>query len=896
MRSTIAALVLALFSLPTLAGEVLPTGQLPRSAEPLGYSLWFGLDPQRSDFEGVTRIRIRLHQPSDHLWLHGLGLRMSSVTWTDASGLQGSAQYAQRNDDGLARVDFGRTLAAQNIELTLRYSADFGKLEGLYKVTRGDDSYLVTQFEDIAARRAFPGFDEPSFKTPFDISMTVPEKAVAISNTRQIGDQREEAGSKTLRFATTEALPTYLIALAVGPWDVSKTVRVPANDIRKQTFMLRVFGPRGTRAQLDYALKTTPALVAELERYFGIAYPFDKLDLLATPDFAYGAMENAGLITFLERLLVVDERSSLDALRSYYAVNTHELAHQWFGNYTTLAWWNDIWLNEAFASWMESKTLDAVRPDLNAGLQQVLETLGAMDNDSLVSARRIREPIRETADINLAFDSITYQKGAGVLSMYERWLGAGVFRDGIRAFLRKHARGNAVSNDLIAALAQTSGRGETLAASMRSFLDQPGIPLLRTQIDCAAGQKPAITLKQSRDLPLGSKGKQGAQWHVPVCLKLGREGGSSQQCVLLEKAEQRFELDHCPTWVMPNDGGSGYYRYSLPAADLARLNEATAQLTPAEQIVHANSISAAFHRGDLGASAVLDALPRFAASPSPDVALALLDDLGWIRERLATPATDNALRRYAISLYQPRLDALGYEPRRNESSDDARLRAELAEFLALDVRSPATRQALLAIAQHVWKISAPDTLALNSIHADLLMPALAVYAQETGEPAVRRLMAELKTNRDAQQRVALLHALGAVTDPALSAQVRTFALDAELQLRERASLYAAHKSRPQNRVAFWQWAQKNFDRMAAPYPEFAQNRLPGLAGSGLCSKAEAVQLNQLLQPRLPKMSGGKRALAQVTESIELCTALKARNGGNDIQKWVEKQVIPTSGL
>lgn len=897
MRSLFAALILSLFALPVAAaGEAVPTGQLPRTAVPLGYSLWFGADPQQAAFDGVTRIRIRLDAASEHLWLHGRDLRVSAVSWTAADGTQGSAQYTQVNDDGLARVDFGRQLAPQQIELTLRYSADYGKLEGLYKVTRGSDSYLVTQFEDIAARRAFPCFDEPSFKTPFDISLTVPEGAVAISNTRQIGDQREEPGSKTLRFATTEALPTYLVALAVGPWDVTKTALIPANEVRTQPLHLRVFGPRGSRAKLDYALKTTPALVAELERYFDIAYPFDKLDLLAAPDFAYGAMENAGLITFLERLLVLDEKSSFEALSDYHSTNAHELAHQWFGDYVTLAWWNDIWLNEAFASWMEAKALEKLRPDFRLDLQQILGTLGAMEEDGLVSARRIREPIRETADINLAFDSITYQKGAGVLSMYEHWLGADTFREGIRSFLRQHARGNAVSNDLIGALARSSGRGETLAASMRSFLDQPGIPLLRARLECAAGKKPAITLKQSRDLPLGSKGKPGAQWKVPVCLKLGRDGGSARQCVMLDKPEQRFELDHCPAWVMPNEAGSGYYRYTLPAADFARLNDQLAQLTPGEQIVQADALSAAFHRGDLGADAVLDALPRYAAAALPDVATYLLGDFKWILQQLASPAEANALRRYAIALYQPRLDALGYAPRSGESADDARLRSQLIDFLALDVASPSARQALEAIAQHLWKISAADTLALRSVHADLLATVLAVHAQAGGAPVVQRLMSELKTNRDPQQRVALLKALGAVTDPALAEQVRAFVLDTDLQLRERSTFYAAHKARSDNRAAFWQWAQNNFSRVAAPYPDFAQNRLPVVVGSELCSAAENAQLQKLLQPQLPKISGGKRALAQVTESIELCTALKTRNSGAALRQWVAKQVIPTAGL
>lgn len=879
------------------AAESIPNGQLPRWAQPLHYALHFTLDPQQDGFDGETVIRIRLHQPSGHLWLHGRDLTVSAVTWR-AGNDSGSAQYRQLNGEGVARVDFGRELPAQDIELTLRYSAAYNKtLDGIYKVTRGPDSYLATQFEAIAARKAFPGFDEPSFKTPFDVTLTVPESLIAIANTRQTGEERgapggAAAGQKTLRFASTEPLPTYLIALGVGNWDVSATATIAANEVRATPLALRVFGPRGSKPKLDYALATTPAILAELERYFGVAYPFDKLDLLAAPDFAFGAMENAGLITFRELILLVDAASPVNAIKSYYSTNAHELAHQWFGDHVTLAWWDDIWLNEAFATWMAHKIVHRLKPEFRNDLALRGSVLGAMDNDSLASARRIREPIIDNGDINSAFDSITYQKGGGVLAMFESWLGEDTFAEGIRLFMRKHGRGNATSDDLIVALSQanndSSGRGETLALAMKSFLDQPGIPLIRTRLNCnsATPEKSTITLSQSRYLPLGSQGKQGARWKIPVCLKLGEKDASRTQCMLLEQPEQSFELASCPDWYLPNAQGAGYYRYLMPKSDLAKLNAQFAQLSAAEQMIHADAISAGFHRGDLGADAVLDALPQLAASPLPQVASFLFEDFNWMIERIASPAQAQLLRRYAAGLYQPRLEQLGYVTQPGESQDATLLRGSLARFLALDLAHAPARQGLLAPVAALWPKTDAEALALERGDANLLGTQLAVLVQERGEPVLRRLMAELQINRDPQQRLAMLSALGAVDDPRLAPLARDFILAGGLQMREMGVLMSAHTGQAQNRAGFWEWMQPNFERVMKPYPLFAQSGAIRQATSGMCSAQESAQIQQFFTPRLDAISGGKRAYTQSQEQVQLCTALRKRHG---VKRWVQQR-------
>jgi len=473
-------LTAVLLSQTAAAADTVPTGKLPDDAKPLSYALDLKIDPKADRFNGHVRIQVKLAKPADHLWLHARELDVAKVTLTDASGKTREAKLAVRDPSGVAEVDFGAKLPAQNIELTFDYSAPFNaKLQGIYKVKVGDDAYVTSQMEAISARYAFPSFDEPRFKTPFDITLTVPADAAALANTLQTAaKESDDKKWKTLTFAQTKPLPTYLVALAVGPWDVVDGPTIPANSVRKNPIPLRGVGPRGTGPQLKWILEQTPQTVKYYEEYTNQSYPFDKLDLVGAPDFSAGAMENAGFIVYRDALLRIDSKSPASSYRSSFNVNAHEVAHQWFGDLVTVPWWDDIWLNEAYATWAQGKATVALKPEYLGDLSRLEGTLYAMNADSKLSARKIRQPIQSQDDIENAFDGITYQKGAAVLRMFEEWIGEDVYRDAMRDYLAKHTFGSGNSNDLIATIARVSGKGETLARAMRSFLDQPGLPLV----------------------------------------------------------------------------------------------------------------------------------------------------------------------------------------------------------------------------------------------------------------------------------------------------------------------------------------------------------------------------------------------------------------------------------
>jgi alanyl aminopeptidase len=891
------AMLLLLVAIP-LAGiakttaSTLPTGKLPADAIPQHYALHLTVDPRGDRFSGETRIRVKLTKPADHVWLHAQAIVIATASITDATGKTSDAHAIVHGDTGVLEVRFGHTLPAQEIELAFTYSAPFnGQLEGLYKVKVGADSYAITQMEPVSARYAFPGFDEPRFKTPFDMSLTVPADEVAVANTRLLHEERsKDAKWKTLTFATTQPLPTYLVAFAVGPWDVVDVAPIPPNDVRKNAVPLRGIGPRGSARQLAWILGETPAIVKFYEDYTAQPYPFDKLDLLGAPDFSAGAMENAGLIVFRDALLLLDAHASADRYRSVFNVTAHEIAHQWYGDLVTVPWWNDIWLNEAYATWAQAKATSALQPDYHAPLAALESRLQVMANDSLLSARKVRQPIEGRGDIETAFDGITYQKGASVLAMLESWVGADTFRTGMRTYLAAHAFGSGSSDDLIATLAQTSGKGEFFAKAMRSFLDQAGVPLIHTELACKDGRA-SLALAQSRYLPYGVLAKESPLWHVPVCTRFGRDGTSESQCFLLDRSEQRFDIaGTCPDWYLPNADARGYYRFDLAAADQAKLGAAVSKLSAPEQLIYADALSSAFKRGTLAPAALLDAMPVLAGSAMPQVATALLDDFEWIREQLADTRTRPLLYAYAVQLYGPRLRQLGYRHREGEAGTAIAMRTRLAEFLAMTVRDSGVRAELDKQGRAALGLDDGGHADLTRADPDLLKTALKVTVQDGGTPAFDAAQTALARNHDTSQRYALLAALGATHDPALGARARDVGLTAAVQIGEMSSLYGAQADEPENRAALWQWLQAHFDAYRARLPAFAQSRVPKTVADGRCSSAAADELATFFAPRIQALIGGERGLKQTLEAIGQCSSLREHLGEKSLAAWSEAHV------
>ena len=897
MRAISALLAAALAAAAPLpfahAADPVPTGKLPDDARPLAYALDLKIDPKADRFDGRVRIKVKLAKPADHLWLHAREIEVSKVAVTDAAGKSHEAKLSVRDPSGVAEVDFGGILPAQEIELAFDYSAPFNaKLQGIYKVKVGDDAYVTSQMEAISARYAFPSFDEPRFKTPFDITLTVPKDEVALANTLQAAaKESDDKQWKTLTFARTKPLPTYLVALAVGPWDVVDGPVIPPNTVRKNAVPLRGVGPRGTGPQLKWILEQTPQTVKYYEDYTNQPYPFDKLDLVGAPDFSAGAMENAGFIVYRDALLRIDAKSPGRSYRSGFNVNAHEIAHQWFGDLVTVPWWDDIWLNEAYATWAQGKATVALKPEYLGDLSRLEGALHAMDSDSQLSARKIRQPITSQDDIENAFDGITYQKGAAVLRMFEEWVGEDVYREAMRDYLAKHKFGSGNSDDLIATIARVSGKGETLAKAMRSFLDQPGLPLVHAELKCKGG-KGAIELSQSRYLPYGVMSNDNLQWQVPVCTRVGSDGKTSKRCFLLDRPKREFALDGgCVQWTMPNADASGYYRFTLDKTDFAALKNQVAGLAPAEQLVYADAISSAFDQGTIGPEVVLDAMPALASSNMPQIATALFGSFEWIREHIATDATRPALDAYAAQLYGPRLKEIGLHKRSGDSGAISLLRVDLVNFLAQVVRDKTLRAQLNGEGRIALGLDGGGKVDLAKLDPDIRSNALKVTVQDSGEAAFKAAQEELKTNHQTQQRYELLAALGATHDAKLAEDVRNYGLTAAVAVGEIPYLFRAHVSEEENRAGFWTWLKSHFDALHARLPDSYQASPIALAGTGRCSKSDGEEVRQWFAPRIKDVIGGERELAQTLEGVGTCGVLREHVGEKALTQWSEAHPV-----
>lgn len=859
---------------PTTPADPPPTGQLPRTVRPTRYTLSLRVVPSRQRLQGTVRIRVEVDEAVRRIWLHGKDLQVDQATVTPAGGEPIQATWEQVTEDGVAALRLPQPLQAGAASVEIRYHAPIREdLDGLYRVETAKKAYAFTQFEAIAARSAFPCFDEPSFKAPFDVVLEVKSEHEALANTPAVRKESLEDGFKRIQYATTEPLPTYLLAWAVGPLDIVEGPTLPPNDVRDEPIPLRGVAVEGKGEQLAYALEHTLPLLAELERYFGIAYPFRKLDVVAVPDFAAGAMENVGLITFREWLLLLDPDQAGERQRRAFAyVMAHELAHQWFGNLVTMPWWNDLWLNEAFATWMGHRVVAQVHPEYGAWIGLLASVQRAMKEDSLRNARAVQQPIESNHDIRNAFDAITYEKGAGVLAMFERYLGEEEFRRGIREYLQAHRWDNATSQDLLNALAEAAEEPRVRSA-FTTFLEQPGLPSVETTLDCA-GETPTVTLSQRRYLPVGSEASRAMHWQIPVCLRYQAQGEPQRQCTLLTQEQQTLPLQtaSCPHWLMPNADGAGYYRWFLPSEALSALMEkGYASLSARERLATADALHAAFESAALKASEVFPYLDRLATDTRRRVAVAPMDLLEFARDYLAAEAWREEVEAYGRTLYTPVLQRLGWKARDEDDGEVKLLRASVIDFLANVGGDASVRERAAKLGRDVLGIGADGELNPDAVSPDLLGTALATAVQEGGEPVFEVALERFEQTEDANLRYRLLAALSSVRDPQLSERALQLALSPKLRRNESLVPVARQMRDSSTRARAWRWLKEHFDALSERVPATRAGRLASFP-SVFCSEERAQEARAFFEPKVKELLGGPRNLAAALEEIRLCAA------------------------
>jgi alanyl aminopeptidase len=722
--------------------------------------------------------------------------------------------------------------------------------------------------EPLDARRALPCFDEPRFKVPFNVSVTAPQTDKVLFNTQEMGAAPAENGMVRHQFAPTSPLPTYLLAVAVGPYDIVEGLPLPANSVRSRPVPLRGIATVGKGPQLTYALANTRALVEHLENYFGIPYPYDKLDLLAAPGYALGAMENPGLVVYSESILLMERTAGVRQRKNFAATHAHELAHMWFGDYVTPAWWNDIWLNEAFATWMGNKAAAAVFPDLGLERATQTEALWAMASDSLSAARQVRQPIASTADINDAFDAITYSKGGGVLAMIESYVGSERFRDGVRRHMKRFAHGIASSDDFFLSLAEGARLPEA-AEALRSFTDQPSVPLLSASIECRNGS-PVARLSQSTYRPLGSS-LPDRQWRIPACMAVYGTGRAGRACTLLSNIDAEVPLpatSSCTSALLPNADGAGYYRFTLNDAGWQSLLMQFERLTAAEQIASIDSLAASYRAGQIPPAQVLNGIAKAGASTDLDVMMSGID-LAFSLAPLIPKEGRAPLEVFLVRVFGPRLTAL----KSSATPQGALARTRLMSLLGFFANDPGVRAQLHAagrIEVGLARGTRPER--------DLLRLAIGVLTEEGGRTAFDAALAQARASNDELYRSEIVSGLARAQTPESRVALWDALMDKPFGNAEMFSALSAGLGHPDNAEQVWGELEQRLASMSQRFPPFIRGTVPQLA-SGLCSQAAADRVQTYFTTNAASFPDYERSLAQALERIAHCTALRARDNG-----------------
>jgi aminopeptidase N len=654
-----------------LAATPVCAQRLPSTATPEHYDLAFVVDIGGKRFEGTETIRIKIDRPTDRIVLNAAEIDFKEVIIGAGDATQ-RANVALDKTAETATLTVANALPAGPAEIHVRYSGVLNEqLRGFY-ITKGENrNYAVTQFESTDARRAFPSFDEPAYKATFAITLTIDRGDVAISNGRVVSDTPGPgSGQHTLKFSTSPKMSSYLVAMAVGNFECLAGAA--------EGTPIRVCTTPGKKELGRIALEWAQETLIFYNAYYSIKYPFGKLDMLAVPDFAAGAMENTAAIFYRETALLADAATASVATRKDIASTVaHEMAHQWFGDLVTMQWWDDLWLNEGFATWMETRPLAASKPEWNLPVDEAQANQRAIDLDSLRSTHAIHTPVRTPAEIEALFDTITYQKGAAVVRMIEHYVGAGPFRDGVNAYLKAHAYGNATSADFWNTLTATSGK--PVDKVLPTFINQPGVPLLEVSpLTCTAnGQTTRATFGQegfrltAADTPATS-----TIWQVPACFKTSASTEASA-CMVI--SEPRLTLDvsqGCVPWIFANVGGQGYYRTAYAPEILRSLAPRVGDALDApERLTLVDDEWALVRANRHNAGDYLTLAAGFGRESSSGVLGEVTERLGFIHEYLTTDTTREAFETFVRTMLRPLFGQLGFSPATGDNDNRRALRA-----------------------------------------------------------------------------------------------------------------------------------------------------------------------------------------------------------------------------
>ena len=831
--------------------------RLPRTAWPENYRVTLMPNFDKDNFRGDETIQIQVLKPTSSIVVNSFDIDFEEATIT-SNGATQKATVSIDKEKQMASLTVPKTIASGPATIHIRYTGILNdQLRGFYLSKAGGRKYAVTQFEATDARRAFPSFDEPAYKATFDIAAVVDKGDTAISNSPIASDQPGPGSNKhTITFKTTPKMSSYLVALAVGDFEYVEGFA--------EGVPIRVWTTPGKKQMGTYALQVAEQCVKYFNNYFGIKYPFEKLDLIGLPDFAAGAMENTGAITFRDALLLADEKHAPTyAYKEIGSVISHEIAHMWFGDLVTMNWWDDIWLNEGFATWMETKPLKAWKPEWHMELDDVLDSGNSLNLDSLQNTRPIHQAVDTPAQIEELFDGIAYGKAAAVLRMLESYLGPETFRAGVNAYLKAHEYGNATETDFWSALAKASNK--PVDRMMATFVNQPGSPVVSVHSQCQ-GNITKVTLSQHRyyyDRNLLDSGSKEL-WIIPVSLK-STSDGTQDQTVLLTNQNQTFDLPGCSSWTFGNAGAQGYYRagYDSGAFQLMSRN-VEKQFTPAERIVLIRDAWAALRTGQQPIGDFLQLADGLQSERNAKVVEQLGHELDYIGEHVVSEVDRPGYQSFVRGLLGPIQKELGWRVAASENTNQKDLRAYVAYTLGYTGRDPEVLVQARDLA--LQEMKTPGTVDPSLL--DVVFTLAAVNGDGT---LYDQMMAHVRENQPPEQYYRYFYNLARFTDPALVQRTLDYALSPAVRSQDSLNLIAAVMDTTAGERLGWKFVRSHWTQIDKIMGGYNTGGIVATTGS-FCDADMRDEVKQFFSDH--PVPSAERSLRQAQEQVNYCIDLK----------------------
>jgi aminopeptidase N len=864
MKKTIMYAALALHFVgvaPSMFGQ-----RIPASASPKHYELTIAPDFTNENFAGDEKIQIDLLKPSASITLNAAEIKFAEVT-ISSSGKTQTAVVTDDEKNEMATFTVAEPLQAGPAEIHIRYSGILnGQLRGLYLSKANNRKYAITQLENTDARRMYPSFDEPSYKATFDITAIINKGDTAISNGKIISDTPGPGDDKhTLKFSTTPKMSSYLVALAIGDWEC---LEGSADDIP-----IRVCGVPGKKQYAGFALEAAEYTMKFYNRYFGIKYPYGKLDILGVADFSAGAMENTGCIISRD-ILFVDPKQSSYFLRKIVAQElvAHEMAHQWFGDLVTMKWWDDVWLNEGFATWMSFKPVEAWKPEWNFQTDAVSSSTGAMDTDSLSSTRAIEAHAETPAQIQELFDSITYNKAAAVLSMIEGHLGEDLFRKGVNSYLAKYSYSNATSEDFWNEITQVSHI--PVDHIMETFVKQPGVPLVSFRTVCDGG-KTKVTLSQRRYFSdrVRFEASSAEQWQIPVCLKTGKD----EKCQLLASEEQQIILPGCGTAVFGNAGARGYYRSGYDPENVKLISSSAERtLSAGERYLLLTDVTAQVSVNRLTVGDALALAQDMKEDKSTAVINYLSNQLAFAANYLVTDADRAEYQGWIRATFGAVADQLGWVSAPDDSEETRARRAALFTILGLTGHDPKIIQ--------MSKDMVDKALNGEPVDRTMLSTALRITAREGDATLYNRILAHFAQIKTQEEFLQYGQVLCLFSDPALLTRTLNFAISPMMRAQDAPQVIGAVMANPAGIQVAWDFIRQHWTEVEGKLSNYSDASMVQNTG-GFCDAAKRDEVQQFFAEH--KVPAAERELKLAVEQINVCIDIRTHQQPV-LQSWLRE--------